>query len=59
MFEDVRGELMPLSTLMLFALLGLSDVPVLRAIGVTVTLGVIFNFVFALLLTRPSPERAR
>ncbi|HJY36157.1 MAG TPA: hypothetical protein VJ299_01770, partial [Steroidobacteraceae bacterium] len=48
-----------LSTLMVFALLGLSDVPVLRAIGVTVTLGVIFNFVFALLLTRPSPERAR
>jgi len=46
-----------LSTLMVFALLGLSDVPVLRAIGVTVTLGVIFNFVFALLLTRPSPEQ--
>ena len=45
-----------LSTLMVFALLGLSDVPVLRAIGVTVTLGVIFNFVFALLLTRPPPE---
>ena len=44
-----------LSTLMVFALLGLSDVPVLRAIGVTVTLGVIFNFVFALLLTRPPP----
>ena len=42
-----------LSTLMVFALLGLSDVPVLRAIGLTVTLGVIFNFVFALLLTRP------
>ena len=34
---------------------GLSDIPVLRAIGVTVTLGVIFNFVLALLLTRP-PE---
>jgi len=47
-----------LSTLMVFALLGLSDVPVLRAIGVTVTLGVIFNFVLALLLTRPSPEAA-
>jgi predicted exporter len=44
-----------LSTLMVFALLGLSDIPVLRAIGVTVTLGVIFNFVFALLLTRPPP----
>jgi predicted exporter len=48
-----------LSTLMVFALLGLADVPVLRAIGVTVTLGVIFNFVFALLLTRPSPEPAK
>jgi predicted exporter len=48
-----------LSTLMVFALLGLSDVPVLRAIGVTVTLGVIFNFVFALLLTRPPPEAAQ
>jgi predicted exporter/predicted hotdog family 3-hydroxylacyl-ACP dehydratase len=44
-----------LSTLMVFALLGLSDIPVLRAIGVTVTLGVICNFVFALLLTRPPP----
>jgi predicted exporter/predicted hotdog family 3-hydroxylacyl-ACP dehydratase len=42
-----------LSTLMVFALLTLSDVPVLRAIGITVTLGVIFNFVLALLLTRP------
>ncbi len=44
-----------LSTLMVFALLALSDIPVLRAIGVTVTLGVVFNFVFALLLTRPPP----
>ncbi|MGH8187709.1 MAG: hypothetical protein ACREUC_14200, partial [Steroidobacteraceae bacterium] len=42
-----------LSTLMVFALLTLSDVPVLRAIGVTVALGVICNFVLALLLTRP------
>jgi predicted exporter/predicted hotdog family 3-hydroxylacyl-ACP dehydratase len=41
------------STLMVFALLMISDVPVLRAIGVTVTLGVICNFVLALLLTRP------
>jgi predicted exporter len=47
-----------LSTLMVFALLCLSDIPVLRAIGVTVALGVIFNFVLALLLTRPSPEVA-
>jgi predicted exporter len=40
------------STLMVFALLALSSLPVLRAIGVTVSLGVIANFVLALLLTR-------
>ncbi|HEY4367903.1 MAG TPA: MMPL family transporter [Steroidobacteraceae bacterium] len=40
------------STLMVFALLALSSLPVLRAIGVTVSLGVISNFVLALLLTR-------
>jgi predicted exporter len=45
-----------LSTLMVFALLATSSLPVLRAIGLTVTLGVIFNFILALLLTRP--ERA-
>jgi len=44
-----------LSTLLVFALLSLSTVPVLQAIGVTVTLGVICNFVLALMLTR---ERA-
>jgi len=43
-----------LSTLMVFALLATSGLPVLRAIGITVTLGVIFNFVLALLLTRDS-----
>jgi predicted exporter len=43
-----------LSTLMVFALLSLSTMPVLRAIGVTVALGVISNFVLALLLTRPA-----
>lgn len=43
-----------LSTLMVFALLMISDVPVLRAIGMTVTLGVVCNFVLALLLTRPA-----
>jgi predicted exporter/predicted hotdog family 3-hydroxylacyl-ACP dehydratase len=48
-----------LSTLMVFALLMISDVPVLRAIGVTVTLGVVFNFVLALLLTRPAPDATR
>jgi predicted exporter len=41
-----------LSTLMVFALLSTSSLPVLRAIGITVTLGVISNFVLALLLTR-------
>jgi predicted exporter len=47
-----------LSTLMTFALLALSTTPVLRAIGLTVSLGVIFNFVFALLLTRPAKSNA-
>jgi predicted exporter len=42
------------STLMVFALLGASSLPVLRAIGLTVSLGVISNFILALLLTRPS-----
>jgi predicted exporter len=45
-----------ISTLMVFALLALSTVPILRAIGVTVSLGVVSNFLLALLLTR---ERAR
>jgi predicted exporter len=44
-----------LSTLMVFALLSTSSLPVLRAIGITVTLGVISNFVLALLLTRGTP----
>jgi predicted exporter len=44
-----------LSTLMVFALLALSTVPILQAIGITVSLGVISNFLLALLLTR---ERA-
>jgi predicted exporter len=43
-----------ISTLMVFALLAVSSLPVLRAIGVTVSLGVILNFVLALLLTRPA-----
>jgi len=42
-----------LSTLLVFALLGLSTLPVLRAIGITVAAGVVSNFVLALLLTRP------
>jgi predicted exporter len=44
------------STLLVFALLTLSSVPVLRAIGVTVTLGVVGNFLLAALLSR---EKAR
>lgn len=45
-----------LSTFMVFALLALSELPVLRAIGVTVAIGIGCNFVLALLLTRPRPE---
>jgi predicted exporter len=44
------------STLMVFALLALSSLPVLRAIGITVSLGVISNFVLALVLTRTPSE---
>ncbi len=43
-----------LSTLMVFVLLAFSSMPVLRAIGLTVALGVVTNFVLALLLTRPT-----
>jgi predicted exporter len=42
-----------LSTLMVFALLATSSLPVLRAIGVTVSVGVVGNSLLALLLTRP------
>jgi predicted exporter len=42
-----------LSTLMVFALLAISSLPVLRAIGTTVAAGVVGNFVLALMLTRP------
>ncbi|GAB3382267.1 MMPL family transporter [Lysobacter fragariae] len=41
-----------LTTLVVFALLGLSSIPVLRAIGSTVALGVLCNFVLALLIAR-------
>jgi predicted exporter len=48
------------STLMVFALLAAADLPVLRAIGVPVAIGVVANFVLALLLTRPAaPHAAR
>jgi predicted exporter/predicted hotdog family 3-hydroxylacyl-ACP dehydratase len=48
-----------LSTLMVFALLALSEIPVLHAIGLTVSLGVVFNFALALLLTREAREAPR
>ncbi|TXH65388.1 MAG: hypothetical protein E6Q88_13970 [Lysobacteraceae bacterium] len=41
-----------LMTLLVFLLLALSSIPVLRAIGLTVTLGVIGNFALALLIAR-------
>ncbi|MCL1635033.1 MMPL family transporter [Luteimonas sp. SX5] len=41
-----------LMTLLVFALLALSSIPVLRAIGSTVALGVAFNFALALLVSR-------
>jgi len=46
-----------LTTLLVFALLALSSIPVLRAIGSTVALGVVANFAFALLLARAAPAR--
>ena len=46
-----------LMTLLVFFLLGLSSIPVLRAIGVTVTLGVLFNFVLGLLVARQPATR--
>lgn len=47
-----------ISTLMVFVLLAISSLPVLRAIGLTVSLGVVANFVLALLLTRPAATPA-
>jgi predicted exporter len=52
-----------ISTLFVFALLAASSLPVLRAIGLPVTIGVVSNFFLALYLTtpretRPSPRRA-
>ena len=46
-----------LMTLLVFSLLALSSIPVLRAIGSTVALGVLFNFALALLVAR-APARA-
>jgi predicted exporter len=42
-----------LSTLLVFALLAASNLPVLRAIGLPVAIGVVSNFLLALLLTTP------
>jgi predicted exporter len=41
-----------------FSLLALSSIPVLRAIGSTVALGVLCNFVLALLITRQRASAA-
>jgi predicted exporter len=41
-----------LTTLLVFLLLALSSIPVLRAIGSTVTIGVVGNFVLGLLIAR-------
>jgi predicted exporter len=46
-----------LSTLLVFALLATSTLPVLRAIGLPVAIGVVSNFVLALLLTTPRAAR--
>ena len=46
-----------LTTLLVFSLLAASSIPVLRAIGGTVALGVLFNFVLALLIV-PRPLAA-
>lgn len=47
-----------LMTLLVFSLLALSSIPVLRAIGTTVALGVVFNFALALLVSRqPAASR--
>ncbi len=47
-----------LTTLLVFALLATSSIPVLRAIGGTVALGVVFNFVLALLIVRAPVREA-
>ena len=44
------------STFLVFVLLAAADIPVLRAIGAPVALGVVVNFLLALLLTRGGPR---
>ena len=46
-------------TLLVFSLLALSSIPVLRAIGGTVALGVVFNFALGLLVSRQPVATAR
>ena len=46
-----------LMTLLVFSLLALSSIPVLRAIGSTVAIGVFANFVLALLISRQPVQR--
>ena len=46
-----------LSTLMVFAMLSFSSIPVLRSIGVTVALGVAMNFMLALAMGRATVGR--
>ena len=48
-----------LMTLLVFSLLALSSIPVLRAIGSTVAIGVFGNFVLALLIAREARRRSR
>ncbi len=47
-----------LSALMVFALLAWSSLPVLRAIGLTVSLGVGFHFCLSILMARPRGARS-
>jgi predicted exporter len=46
-----------LSTLMVFVALSFSSLPVLRSIGTTVSLGVLFSFLLALSLARQRPQQ--
>ena len=45
-----------LAALLVFGLQAMSPVPVLRAIGLTVALGVAFHFVLSVLIARPAPR---
>lgn len=47
-----------LMTVLVFLLLALSSIPVLRAIGLPVTLGVILNFILGLLISRQPARHA-